>query len=816
MSRLEMVYLMQISLYLPTMKDVLTFIQISHNAQMAISSLKVNPWFTTKEDIEEFCTIYSPDTVNCNTFMIRSDVLKKATFVRNYVIPPSPRDGIPFCEKFTTLSLLPSFAPNPAHGDFSRAFECVITSVPSVKLELSTLVYLLDFYETKITDKQHIPFIKKVFLYFSENNIGFNIFLNKHGNLQLHELIEILRKEYSCDITIDWTHAKQYLSSAKFTPKSKNYSNVIDLNFLDDITPICVKGELAFMTEGLKNERGNEKIAQTLEMCHATIVKLIGSSCDLTTLVLPECVNTLLLIADRSQMNDLRNEFQPIILPKNLHVNKLHAKNLTIECKNTNETVKYIELQNAGILNNTKDMKNKRKWEDQNDFPFVNVEKLKISFLPLKCSLEKLKHLKFLNLKSLTKSAVFVNKNAAQNLQIEYLNNCKFLIDAEEKKDFFFEDCESLNLVFLNDKTLDLKLSKCVNPKITITNEIHSLVLDNCTNVELQQNAIIEKLVVLKSNFVEFSQIRAKKVCLASISEFVPIDFEQTETVLLSNVNNFSFENIFKNCTTLDVENCDSCTFIFDSDKLERITVISSKNLKFAGNYSKLEICEVSTDSKIDFPNTEKMTVLAVPKDQQKVETLKIEEFNRVWNAKLKTIKLKNNEGCFFDSGSGVDLKFNQRTYQKIDIIKRDILFSNYISQENTFIRFVPKIESLDVLKIENYVGYMPNFWGVIVGTFIVENYIGEKPYNKIIYPIISASHLVLTNCKLIDFIFDRTMKSMTISDSTGMCCDYKTTGKMDKVIFKNSSFSFQNFEQRDFGSKDIEELVIENSVVGS
>ncbi|ELP94699.1 hypothetical protein EIN_108710 [Entamoeba invadens IP1] len=38
-----MVYLMQISLYLPTMADVLNYMQMSHSALIAISSLKVNP-----------------------------------------------------------------------------------------------------------------------------------------------------------------------------------------------------------------------------------------------------------------------------------------------------------------------------------------------------------------------------------------------------------------------------------------------------------------------------------------------------------------------------------------------------------------------------------------------------------------------------------------------------------------------------------------------------------------------------------------------------------------------------------------------------
>ena len=66
MTKLEMVYLMNVALHLPTMEDVKTFEQINKKATTAIHSLKVNPWMDSLEDIVIFNEVFSPPTCNCN------------------------------------------------------------------------------------------------------------------------------------------------------------------------------------------------------------------------------------------------------------------------------------------------------------------------------------------------------------------------------------------------------------------------------------------------------------------------------------------------------------------------------------------------------------------------------------------------------------------------------------------------------------------------------------------------------------------------------------------------------------------------------
>ena len=54
MTKLEMIFQMNIILHLPTIQDVKTFEQINKKASKAISPLKVNPWMKSLKDIVSF------------------------------------------------------------------------------------------------------------------------------------------------------------------------------------------------------------------------------------------------------------------------------------------------------------------------------------------------------------------------------------------------------------------------------------------------------------------------------------------------------------------------------------------------------------------------------------------------------------------------------------------------------------------------------------------------------------------------------------------------------------------------------------------
>ena len=67
MTKLEYLYLMNVALYLPTMKDVETFEQVNKKTRDAVTSLKVNPRFNDGNDIIKFLQIFHPETCDMNS-----------------------------------------------------------------------------------------------------------------------------------------------------------------------------------------------------------------------------------------------------------------------------------------------------------------------------------------------------------------------------------------------------------------------------------------------------------------------------------------------------------------------------------------------------------------------------------------------------------------------------------------------------------------------------------------------------------------------------------------------------------------------------
>ncbi|GAB1222441.1 hypothetical protein ENUP19_0110G0010 [Entamoeba nuttalli] len=85
MKQLDMVYLMKVSLHVKDMNDIQNIEMINKKCGAAIHSLKVNPWFTTEKDVNQFCRIFNPPTCNCNLLPVDESILMKVENIRNYI-----------------------------------------------------------------------------------------------------------------------------------------------------------------------------------------------------------------------------------------------------------------------------------------------------------------------------------------------------------------------------------------------------------------------------------------------------------------------------------------------------------------------------------------------------------------------------------------------------------------------------------------------------------------------------------------------------------------------------------------------------------
>ncbi|KAL7713317.1 B30.2/SPRY domain-containing protein [Entamoeba marina] len=63
MSKLEMIFLMKVSLHLPTFEDVINFLMVCKKAEDAIKSLKVNPFFRNTPSLQKFMKHFEVETI---------------------------------------------------------------------------------------------------------------------------------------------------------------------------------------------------------------------------------------------------------------------------------------------------------------------------------------------------------------------------------------------------------------------------------------------------------------------------------------------------------------------------------------------------------------------------------------------------------------------------------------------------------------------------------------------------------------------------------------------------------------------------------
>ncbi|ELP88631.1 hypothetical protein EIN_435670, partial [Entamoeba invadens IP1] len=752
MQHLEMFYLAQVSLYLPTMKDVANFVQVNHKTYQSISCLKVNPWFTTKEDIEKFCNIHTTDTINCNSFNISKELLNKATFIRNYLVSyEETKDWITseFCSKFTTFILMESVAINTEM--FSQMFKIVIDSnVTKVKMTVRTFYNFLLYIKESVDIKIQRKLFKTVFLYFQPCK-SYAIYMGDQDETsEMFEKINEAVKTLSCDIYIDWSDEKGFDQYVSLTPNCKNYASTIFLDVLDTFHPICNSGLLTINTTGFRKMKETTKLESVIRNCYPTKIEFVGNGIDMSQMKLDDTIEVLKIKyiepQNETEMGNNTNEFT---LPKILNVNKVVCVDTQITFFDIYPSVKKVSLENFTCEVKTTGKSVKKVWESIHDFPFVCVEEMLIKNSRKEFDFMMLKQLKKLNIVYTNNCDIFVNKSCAKDINLTQLNNCTVTIDAEEHNDFSFNMFTNTNFVFLNDKDLKLHFSNCQNMSVTTQNVINSLTLDSCAKTAVCSKVI--NLNVSKSELTSSHQICAENITLCTIKDFIPISFIETKKVYLFNMNNFVFKNTFENCTTLKVDYCDNCEFWFEANKLEILSLNSSKNIQFVGNFDSIQGCVVSNNSTFKFPSKLNSICHKVQSSNEDnvcvTEMMTYEEYNTAKDKLVSSYsKMANNNMR--------DLDTKTETVETKDVVIDHLNFvlRNCVCSPTKSICLIQKIDILNFFTIENYCGSLPNLCGVVCGTFELVNYINPTPGGLIQF---GAPNIIFKKCVDLGFILD-------------------------------------------------------------
>ncbi|ELP90231.1 hypothetical protein EIN_107300 [Entamoeba invadens IP1] len=849
MSRLEMIYLMQVSLYLPTFSDVITFIQVNHSTNSAVTSLKVNPWLTSTLDVEKFYDFFHPDTLNCNFLPVSFGYLSKPIFIRNYKIECTPEIieniTLKICEKMTNFIIGSSskFGTN----DPQKLFQLIVeTYRQKVTMSINCFVKFLDYfdhYETCEDFKKIFP--KNVSIYF-DLKFGTNTFETRtHAaiNLPFNRINELPMK-YSTQIDINWTNGGSFIGNVVSTQNCRNYSNNIDIENFNYYVPYIQNNALIFQTKNLIQNSDLQKIEKIVEKCEATKTHFVGKVYDLSLLHLPKCVKSLLLKNEyiTNSFERLEKQDDCVILPEVFEVEEFVSENVTIQFSNCFDTVKKVEMTNTQIIKKkqTETPENCDKlqvWERELQFPFVNVEELKLVNLN-GISYEHLEPLKQVSLYNVRNSEFSINKECAKNIACKGCSNCTLNIDCELCETFEFNSCLNFTFNFLNTKNnkLSAKFANSSYSKISSeTDFIKSLSIYNCKDFEIAKNTKIEKLVKLVGVIVQ-------DVVFEALLNYVDIDFTHTRSVLLFNIENFIFPNTFKNCEIVTIEYCNNCQFNFNNSNMKHLKIISSKAINFKGNFNSLEEVEY-LDSTYTFPTDfdiskhpicplkctesetrelcsseeyEKLKQICLTKDSRTPSqtsslvfpqttvypnqtNFNIVQQNLEKNGNLNGFVLRSVRRNIFGevvteqkNGICVNPSLPQNaTTENVKVNSRNFFIKNCIC---TTLLIEQHIDFLPNIKLENFIGKFPDFSSNAFGRVEMKNcnFVTVFVFG-IVNSALNVVELKMRNCTNFDIELMSKTKEVDIVESNGSINFLTREGKYNRIHFERSQIQMIN-----------------------
>ncbi|ELP86200.1 hypothetical protein EIN_329870, partial [Entamoeba invadens IP1] len=602
MVRFEMVYLMQISLYLPTMSDVLNFMQMSHSALIAISSLKVNPHFSTNTDIEKFWDIMTPDTVNCNFQSVTKEVLKRAIYVRNYPITDDflTSENMKLAEKFTNLCFTNTFGTQSIYTeenqqdtfDSIKLFFELLTQNPTRKVTIPFELFWLFVDECNTSNSPLLPnfercyFPKNVFLYFIELN-GVRIPERFILSQEKFQLVNAAVTKFQCQIAIDWSVLIDS-DYALLTPHCKNYSAVMNNNS-NLVVPYLKENEISFFFTFPRNQMNSScqkvthidftKIEEKIVLCYAPHVKFLIQHFEINLIAfkIPRCVEEI-TVDDSERCN---TQTCTCHIPENLSIRKLNVSRCGVFYNGNIKNVERVSLNNFSSLK--KDRNNEisqiKYWKKSSEFPFINVRELELKNIQ-NIKIGALDNLEVLKIDKCDNVSCYVNEKCAKYFSVENTSNSTFYIDANKSDVLEFKNCKALTLVIFNTKLshTNLALFVCDLVKVDIENkECQSLCVINSNDLQITRNCTFKTLKIVNSTIGEYSNLFAEEIDLSIIQMYQPIDFSKAKKVTLCGLKSFSFNNnLFDNCEELKVVHSSHCQFFFENSHLKILTLDTS------------------------------------------------------------------------------------------------------------------------------------------------------------------------------------------------------------------------------------------------
>ncbi|EDR26255.1 hypothetical protein EDI_172020 [Entamoeba dispar SAW760] len=607
MKRLDMVYLMKVVLHVMSMGDIKNIEMINKKCGIAINSLKINPWFTSKRDINQFCKTFNPTTCNCNSLDIDESVLMKVEKIRNYDLD----------------SFIGSINGNATRSQLERNLE--ITEEEKEKLikiiqKVESLICLSDvsdeIFEIIIQNmKKRIKircgetFAKMFDEIFEEMNINETMYPSEmiiHGDgdgrwiknakkrniIFINENDNFIKKSNELKIPKGvkfYSPIVVLLESKKKINISYIRTSIIALftniqNSFESSDTFDIKIKFDDITDNEKRK----KIYTIINKFYANYIMVIDSHQLLMTKNMPLISNEIPQLPECVETLQARISYSDIIVNQKYIENlDICSFNSSVELLTTNNLKALVLHGIAKLKINKRDnkqqiIKDEKEGQNENKNIFPNLEVLRLndcSNLNIDLTLDKLLELKIVkcdnckvNIKSDSIGSITLNGNTQSKCKFS-LNKTN-LIQVKNSEDFKLavKSIIEQNIEILNSNQLKLK-PKC---------PIHVLTIIHSKGVSVIGNERCNKMKLVKSTINKIN-IKPKRVVFKSIEECIGTPLKEAEEIFIVSMKDCVFEKLFDKCQMLCIDECENCQFIINKNEIKEMKITNCKNTDIKG-----------------------------------------------------------------------------------------------------------------------------------------------------------------------------------------------------------------------------------------
>ncbi|ELP86820.1 hypothetical protein EIN_043080, partial [Entamoeba invadens IP1] len=783
--QLQMVFLMNVTLYLKTADTLFNFILINKKCQLTVNSLHVNPAFNELYDLQWFLKNFTVDTVDLNYLDVPLQLLALPKRIRRY---QSSQQSTPK----SIISKLESIGSD----EFAELYKTSVTS--SVEEGVHNLCEYME----------HVVSVRCVYFYmkcFTENFILQKVdkkyypkffYLIDSQPLEEKDFIylENIAKKFDCKFVVMFDRDFEIFRTFK---NVFFFGEKISLEKVEFLIPSF------FSVTIIVDNTYNAKL-KDLEKIEEFVKNYCVYKLTITTYRSDNGDNNknVTKLGELESVEILNIENSKVVLS-----NKLKAKNVLLyntKCISENAivSVDYLSMENSecitvnncnkfGINENEENDKNKFEcvlYKNNLSFPFVNITELFLSdvrhfTLPVLTKLEKL------TIIHCADSIFNITEKTISNMCLRDLENNLFVFYNETGREMCLHDLSNNSVKIKNKNSIPLSLvfRYCNNIKV-FCEVIKIVFLYNSDNIVFVDAQNIGEFVTTKSSSVFLDQTQIENFVVAKTFDFKSFTYtNKVKTFTFLNIHDYKLRETL-NCETVQILYkfivAEECLEIdFSKQIMTKVLSSDNVNIKNARDCQlyfcygvlktlKIENLKCCTFEPVDLSLSHlEINNCSFQKTPKSNHNRHSSNFGVI---KVNTIVIQNSEN--------ISLKLTEDVVQKVGIVNSDVLFQikyskdDYVKASQIYVREM-QLKNSTCLCLNFQIGKVVlDFSAYKIGdekciclpskVFHVENLKNEKVEFRRIEKV---DKLIFSNCSNCEFVFPL-ISSFQIESAT---CDH-------------------------------------------